>query len=355
VVTEPKFARGFQLPGLLMILSAVTGLVDAISILGMGRVFTANMTGNVVFFGFAVGGAPGFEMMRYIVALVAFLLGAWAGGRIGKAYEGAPHRPWLLRVAFLEAGLFWAAALVALRYDINALAPTSSLYAMIALAAVAMGLRNATVRQVKVPDMTTTVLTLKLTGLAADSTLAGGANPNWQRRIGGAVVYDPDRVATMRAAVRPGRVATSLTLRRHCWRWVSAQFKRQHKRSMVGREFVLLIGNARLYPAALQDVLERLREQDVVDLVSLALELVRPTRVDVVLAEVSRLAGLDKIGPDVVEPADASQRRFTTTVVEVAGDDDESALVDSRQAVASDEGCLRNALLVLFVAAALAR
>ena len=56
---------------------------------------------------------------------------------------------------------------------------------MIALTAVAMGLRNATVRQLKVPDMTTTVLTLTLTGLAADSNLAGGANPNWQRRIGG--------------------------------------------------------------------------------------------------------------------------------------------------------------------------
>lgn len=185
MVTETKSARGIRLPVLLMILSAVTGLVDAISILGMGRVFTANMTGNVVFFGFAVGGAPGFEMMRYIVALVAFLLGAWAGGRIGKAHEGAPHRPWLLRVAFLEAGLFWAAALAAIGYDINTLAPTWSLYALIALTAVAMGLRNATVRQLRVPDMTTTVLTLTLTGLAANSNLAGGANPNWQRRIGG--------------------------------------------------------------------------------------------------------------------------------------------------------------------------
>ena len=52
----------------------------------------------------------------------------------------------------------------------------------------------------------------------------------------------------------------------------ASAIQRQHKRSMVGREFVFLIGNARLYPAALQDVLERLREQDVVDLVSLALE-----------------------------------------------------------------------------------
>lgn len=185
MTAETKPAQGINLPVLLMVLSAVTGLVDAISILGMGRVFTANMTGNVVFFGFAVGGAPGFEMWRYIVALAAFLLGAWAGGQIGKAYEGAPHRPWLLRVAFLEAGFFWAAAVAAIGYDIDALTPTWSLFALIALTAVAMGLRNATIRQLKVPDMTTTVLTLTLTGLAADSQLAGGTNPNWQRRIGG--------------------------------------------------------------------------------------------------------------------------------------------------------------------------
>ena len=58
------------------------------------------------------------------------------------------------------------------------------LLVIIALTALAMGFRNATIRQLKVPDMTTTVLTLTLAGLAADSGLAGGSNPNWQRRIG---------------------------------------------------------------------------------------------------------------------------------------------------------------------------
>ena len=46
-----------------------------------------------------------------------------------------------------------------------------------------MGLRNATVRRLAVPDLTTTVLTLTLTGLAADSSLAGGNNPRPLRRI----------------------------------------------------------------------------------------------------------------------------------------------------------------------------
>lgn len=59
-----------------------------------------------------------------------------------------------------------------------------------------MGFRNATIRQLKVPDLTTTVLTLTITGIAANSSLAGGANPNWARRIGSvaAISLEPPSV-----------------------------------------------------------------------------------------------------------------------------------------------------------------
>ena len=50
-----------------------------------------------------------------------------------------------------------------------------------------MGIRNATIRKLAVPDLTTTVLTLTVTGLAADSSLAGGGNPRWQRRAGSVI------------------------------------------------------------------------------------------------------------------------------------------------------------------------
>jgi uncharacterized membrane protein YoaK (UPF0700 family) len=59
-------------------------------------------------------------------------------------------------------------------------------YALICMTALAMGIRNATVRKLAVQDLTTTVLTLTITGPAADSSLAGGGNPRWQRRIGAA-------------------------------------------------------------------------------------------------------------------------------------------------------------------------
>lgn len=180
---SPIVAPKDPLPLVLIVLSAVTGLVDAVSILGLGQVFVANMTGNTVFLGFAVGGAPGFEVPRYVVALLAFLLGALAGGWVANAFARSTHRWWLLTVAALETLLFWAAAVVALGYDAENLSPASRLFILIGLTALAMGLRNATVRRLKVPDLTTTVLTLTLTGLAADSSLSGGENKNWRRRI----------------------------------------------------------------------------------------------------------------------------------------------------------------------------
>ena len=73
--------RHGPLPLLLLALTVLTGVVDAVSILALGRVFVANMTGNIVFVGFAIGGAPGFSLSASLAALGGFLLGAFAGGR----------------------------------------------------------------------------------------------------------------------------------------------------------------------------------------------------------------------------------------------------------------------------------
>ena len=82
------------------------------------------MTGNTVFLGFAVGGAPGFEVPRYVVALLAFLVGALAGGWVANVFAQLTRRRWLLIVAAMETILFWAAAVVALGYDAGSLSPT---------------------------------------------------------------------------------------------------------------------------------------------------------------------------------------------------------------------------------------
>jgi uncharacterized membrane protein YoaK (UPF0700 family) len=166
----------------LMALTFATGLIDAVSFLGLGHIFTANMTGNVVFLGFAVAGAPGLSVVRSLTSLFAFLVGATAGGRIAAAMA-ASQRRWLLTAAVSEAVLLFAAALASIGFDMGSATPLSRLNAVIVLTALAMGLRNATVRRLAVPDMTTTVLTLTVTGVAADSSLAGGANPRIGRRL----------------------------------------------------------------------------------------------------------------------------------------------------------------------------
>lgn len=171
---------------LLVALAAITvvsGFVDAVSYLGLGHVFTANMTGNVVLIGFAAAGAPGFSVTASLSALGCFLVGAVAGGRLARRAQ--PPRRLLLTALVVEASFTGVAAIVAAA--VPAIGSGWPRYSIIALLAFAMGVRNAAVRHLGVPDMTTTVLTMTLTGLASDSSLAGGTNPNGGRRVASAL------------------------------------------------------------------------------------------------------------------------------------------------------------------------
>jgi uncharacterized membrane protein YoaK (UPF0700 family) len=163
-------------PTILMTMTGVTGIVDAVSFLALGRVFTANMTGNVMLLGFALGRTPGLSSQRSFLALAFFLIGAVWGGRISLEYA------W--RGLLLEAGLLGVAGLLAIGLKTPEYADTLQVSVVIAVCGVAMGLRNAIVRRLAVPDLTTTVLTLTITGLGADSSWAGGENPRWRRRVG---------------------------------------------------------------------------------------------------------------------------------------------------------------------------
>jgi len=168
---------------LLLVLSATTGMVDAASILGMDKVFTANMTGNVVFLAFATAGAEGFHAWHYVVALGAFMLGAVLAGRMWRSNHAERLSPMLVRAAAIESALLFLAGALAL-HNAQAVAALWQTLAVVALAAGAMGFRNAVVRQLKVPDLTTTVLTLTITGIASDSRLASGTGPNLAARLG---------------------------------------------------------------------------------------------------------------------------------------------------------------------------
>jgi uncharacterized membrane protein YoaK (UPF0700 family) len=197
------------LPPLLLSLTLVTGLVDATSYLKLGHVFVANMTGNVVFLGFGIAGAGGISVWASLTAIGSFLVGSVGGGRIGVRWlsDRARH----LAVTTTAELLLVAGALAVAAVSAHHIG-TGSRYAVIVLLALAMGMQNATARKLAVPDLTTTVLTMTLTGAAADSALAGGQGSRLGRRglsvaamllgalIGGTLVLKVDNPAPLALA-----------------------------------------------------------------------------------------------------------------------------------------------------------
>jgi uncharacterized membrane protein YoaK (UPF0700 family) len=206
----------------LMMLTVVSGVVDAVSYLGLGHVFTANMTGNVVLLGFAAAGAPGFSIPASLASLGSFLVGAVCAGRI--TLHIASRRRWLLAAMVTEGVLTGGAAAVSGTAN-GVIGSGWVRYTVIALLAFAMGVRNATIRRLAVPDVTTTVLTMTLTGLAADSSLAGGNNPKVGRRatavaamligaVGGAALFLHQRATWPLAIVAVVVLATTAVFAR---------------------------------------------------------------------------------------------------------------------------------------------
>jgi uncharacterized membrane protein YoaK (UPF0700 family) len=179
-IVPGRDSRQGPLPPLLVLMTVVTGLVDAFSYLALGHVFVANMTGNVVFLAFALAGAHGFSIPASVAALGAFGVGALASGRLG--WRLAAHRGRFLGVAAAGQALFLVAGVV-LAAQGGSPVPTGYRYGLIVVLAVSMGIQNGTARKLAVPDLTTTVLTLTLTGISADSAVVGGSGSRAGRRL----------------------------------------------------------------------------------------------------------------------------------------------------------------------------
>ena len=139
------------------------------------------MTGNVVFLGFAIAGAQGLSVPASLIAIAAFLLGGLIGGRLGS--QLAHHRGLHLRAALSLQLVFVAgAAVIAATTGAGAHVGSGTRYVLIVLLGLGMGIQNATARRLSVRDLTTTVLTMTLTGIAADAALAGGPGSSIVRR-----------------------------------------------------------------------------------------------------------------------------------------------------------------------------
>jgi uncharacterized membrane protein YoaK (UPF0700 family) len=179
-IVPEKLGKHGPLPPLLLAMTLVTGLVDAVSYLALGHVFVANMTGNVVLLAFALAGAPGFSIPASAAAIASFGIGALIGGRIATRFSH--HRGRLLSTAAALQTAFFAASVILAALSGNPVAAASR-YPLIVVLALSMGIQNAAVRKLAVPDLTTTVLTMTFTGIAADSAIAGGRGSRAGRRL----------------------------------------------------------------------------------------------------------------------------------------------------------------------------
>lgn len=164
----------------LLALTFTTGLIDGVSYLGLGHVFTANMTGNIVLLGFGIAGGTGLPVVAPIISLLAFLIGSVLGGKLAGRYA-ADHVRHIRLALGIELVMLALTAIVAAAHPPRI--GSAAAYLVIAMLAFAMGVRNATIRKLAVPDLTTTVLTMTLTGLAADTRLNASSVPSVRRRV----------------------------------------------------------------------------------------------------------------------------------------------------------------------------
>src|SRR5207245_6734692 len=168
-------------------MTAVTGLVYAVSFMSLGRLFTANMTGNIVLLAFATARVSGLSIARSLTALLAFLVGAILGGRVMARANADSQIRFAVQAFLLEVAFLFAASFCSIGYRGDLREHSFQPFALIALTALAMGTRNVAVRKLAIPDLTTSVLTLTITGIGADSSLANGNNPRLARRVASVV------------------------------------------------------------------------------------------------------------------------------------------------------------------------
>jgi len=187
---------------LMLILTFSTGVIDAVGFLGLDRVFTGNMTGNVVLLGMGFAGAADLPILRPALALVFFMVGAALAGRIlRRGPEGWSGRT-SSTLLTVTVGLTVLAVYVAL-IDVHAEEILGSITTSV-LGGM-MGIQAATAKRLKIAEMTTVVVTSTITGLASDSRVAGGKSPFWARR------------SAAIALIMAGAVVGALTLRVDLW------------------------------------------------------------------------------------------------------------------------------------------
>ena len=185
----------------LLLLTFATGIVDAVSVLVLGHVFVANMTGNVIFLGFWFVPHSGVDLTAAIVAFVSFLAGTVLGGRLARHID-SEVRLWLTVALGVEVLVLLTLSILAGTGVLNYHDNTKLI--LIAGLALTFGSQNATARQFGIQELSTTVLTSTIVGLGFDSRLAGGTGHREKLRY--------SVVVTMCAGALVGATMTRFTV-----------------------------------------------------------------------------------------------------------------------------------------------
>ncbi|TNM64190.1 DUF1275 domain-containing protein [Streptomyces sp. NP160] len=193
----------------MLLVTFATGVLDAATYLGLHGVFTANMTGNVIFIGLGLAGYDASTLLRAGLALAGFVAGAALLGRLGRGR--APRAGADLLSAWTLVAVAAVVGGVALALAVTPLS-SAWLDVVTAVTAAAMGAQAVAARRVGVPDVPTVVVTSALVGLSADHRWTGRTHDRavLLRRVGAV------------AAMLVGALAGALLLRWHIGAGVGA-------------------------------------------------------------------------------------------------------------------------------------
>ena len=165
----------------LLVLTTATGAIDGVSYLALDRVFTGNMTGNVLFIGFGLVGVAEIPLLNNLVALLTFMLGAVLGSRITRRGGGAVKLPAsALVVLVVNTVLLIALATV---WIVLGRIGTPVMIVITGLLALLLGAQAAAVKHTGIRDLSTVVVTMTMVNLSSDSRVAGGRGTSWFRRV----------------------------------------------------------------------------------------------------------------------------------------------------------------------------
>ncbi|MGW0708761.1 YoaK family protein [Streptomyces sp. NPDC002643] len=194
-----KPRAGVALTSVMVALTVTTGMIEAVSFLVLGPVFTAVQTGNLLFLSFALTGAADLSPAASGVSVVGFAAGAVLGSRLETGMDLRGRR-WFVAALLAEALLLGLGGLVAwwTGVDEEGGPLTGRHFAVIALVASAMGVRNITTLRARVPDVPTTLSTRALT------SLLGGIPPLADSRIGSGRRDEARRLASVTAMFAGG-------------------------------------------------------------------------------------------------------------------------------------------------------